>query len=203
MTTYRTIAATETDPDSPVTSTLVIAMSDNPTSIAEAADTAPPVQSSWHPFDQVFIGDGNTGVIYDFAVDGLVTEIDSPDFEVGFEYRFIADGLESDGAAIGVQLQAFLTTSAIFEILFSLSSGVIGGGVGFDFWISPPMTSRLHHMIEGIAVRNDNSTVQEIIGGAGGSNGVQTVTFIRIRSTQDNYSGGKVYMFRRRIDYAN
>lgn len=41
MATYRTIATSETIPDAPVTSTLMIALADNPTAIAEGATGAP------------------------------------------------------------------------------------------------------------------------------------------------------------------
>lgn len=202
MTTYRVIAATETDPDSPVTSTLVIALADNPTSIAEGAVTAPPNQSGWHPFDQLFIGDGNTGVIYDFAVDGLVGEVDSPDFEVGFEYRFIADGIDSDSGTIGIQILGFLTTDAVFESFLSLLSATLGTFVGYDFVISPPMTVRDFHMVQGIEILNINATAVEIIGGVDGV-APQTVTRVRHNMVTGNFSAGTIYMFRRRIDYAN
>lgn len=43
MTTYRTIASTETDADSPVTVQLMTALADNPTAIAEGASGAPRV----------------------------------------------------------------------------------------------------------------------------------------------------------------
>lgn len=44
MTTYRTIASTETDADSPVTVQLMAALADNPTAIAEGASGAPRVK---------------------------------------------------------------------------------------------------------------------------------------------------------------
>ena len=45
MTTYRTIASTETDADSPVTVQLMTALADNPNAIAEGASGAPRVVS--------------------------------------------------------------------------------------------------------------------------------------------------------------
>lgn len=41
MATYRSIAASETDPDSPVTSTLMVSLAENPTAIAEGSTDAP------------------------------------------------------------------------------------------------------------------------------------------------------------------
>ena len=46
MATYRTIAAGEVDADSPVTATLVSALAENPTAIAEGAAGAPRIQAS-------------------------------------------------------------------------------------------------------------------------------------------------------------
>ena len=46
MATYRAIAASEVDADSPVTSTLVSALAENPTAIAEGAAGAPRIQAS-------------------------------------------------------------------------------------------------------------------------------------------------------------
>lgn len=46
MASYRTIAASETDQDSPVTQTLMQALTDNPTAIAEGAAGAPKVETA-------------------------------------------------------------------------------------------------------------------------------------------------------------
>ena len=46
MATYRTIAASEVDADSPVTATLMEALAENPTAIAEGASGAPPIEDA-------------------------------------------------------------------------------------------------------------------------------------------------------------
>lgn len=46
MATYRAIASTETDPNSPVTSTLMVALAENPLAIAEGASGAPKIAVS-------------------------------------------------------------------------------------------------------------------------------------------------------------
>lgn len=59
------------DQDSPATETLLTAIRDN----INAAQ--------WNYYDD------STGVIYDFAVDGAVSVITTPDFEDGYDYAFI------------------------------------------------------------------------------------------------------------------
>jgi len=84
MTTYRSIASTETDPDSPVTATLMQALADNPTAISEGETGAPYLGAVGHPYTGVLVGDANTGILYNFAVDGPAASIQTPDFQVGY-----------------------------------------------------------------------------------------------------------------------
>ena len=57
MATWRTIASTEVDPDSPVTATLMEALADNPIAISERATGAPKVKGSLAGY-QVFTSSG-------------------------------------------------------------------------------------------------------------------------------------------------
>lgn len=60
MATYRTIAASEVDADSPVTATLMEALAENPTAIAEGASGAPPIEDA--ALDTTATTDGETWV---------------------------------------------------------------------------------------------------------------------------------------------
>lgn len=51
MTTYRTIASSETQPQAPVTSELMIALADNPTAIAEGSSGSPTMEVAWHELE--------------------------------------------------------------------------------------------------------------------------------------------------------
>ena len=88
MATYRTIAATETNPEAPLTSSLAKAWADNVLAIAEGDPTAPVNAYAWHPFNKVTVGDSNTGVIWSFAANGAVAAVTSPDFADGWDYGF-------------------------------------------------------------------------------------------------------------------
>ena len=73
MATYRAIAASEIDPDSPVTATLMEALTDNPTAIAEGASGDPRVavftrvDASTSDIDFTPPG-GTTGLVCDFSL---------------------------------------------------------------------------------------------------------------------------------------
>lgn len=60
-------------------------MRDNPVAIAEGATGAPVLSAAWHPYDMVNVGDGATGVIYDFAVNGAQASV-TVNFEDGYDY---------------------------------------------------------------------------------------------------------------------
>lgn len=93
MTTYVTIPDTDVDTDSPVTVPLMTALRDNQISIAEGGPDAVVNQAFWHPYDMEFVDDGNDGVIYDHGVDGALSTVTSPDFEDGYSYLFVFNGL--------------------------------------------------------------------------------------------------------------
>lgn len=68
------------------------ALRDNPIAMAEGAAGAPFLRH-WRPYDALAVGDGATGVIYDHATDGTVASVTSPDFEAGWDYRFVVEDL--------------------------------------------------------------------------------------------------------------
>jgi hypothetical protein len=71
-------------------STVVTALRDNPGAMAAGENGAPVVFAGWHPYNKVSIGDGETGLIYNSAVDGTQASVVTPDFEDGYEYRILA-----------------------------------------------------------------------------------------------------------------
>ena len=75
MTTWTTISNAAVAVGGIPSSTTVTALRDNPAAIAETSTGAPVVQAGWHPYDKVTVGDGKTGLIYDFAVNGLQANV--------------------------------------------------------------------------------------------------------------------------------
>lgn len=74
-------------------SSTVTALRDNPIAIAEGAKNAPINRAAWHYYNSETVGDGTTGLIYNSTVNGTVTEVLTPDFEDGYEYRLVISSL--------------------------------------------------------------------------------------------------------------
>lgn len=114
MADWTNITDTAVDPDAPLTSQLAYAWRDNPIAMGEGAAGAPYVHTGWHPYNGVFVGDGVDGVVYDFAVHGAVADVVSPDFDDGYEYRFIFDGVSGTLGAMNINLYG--ETSATYSV---------------------------------------------------------------------------------------
>lgn len=99
MATYRSIAATETDPQAPVTAALMKALDMNVDATAEGATGAPVLSATWHPFDMINVGDGATGLLYDRAVDAAAPTVTTPTFEDGYDYLIRLIGLAASSTA--------------------------------------------------------------------------------------------------------
>ena len=96
--------------------TTVQALRDNPIAIAEADSTALVNQTAWHPYNKVTNGDANDGKIYDFAVDGSLSTVVSPDFADGYEYSFRLDRLS----------HSFVSTALLRIELYNETAGSYG-----------------------------------------------------------------------------
>jgi hypothetical protein len=99
------------------------------------------VDAIWAPYN------GGTGVIYDFAVNGTVATVTSPDFEDGYEYAFIFDRVSgSSGAATNFLVNFWRETDGAYAGTQTLYTG----GPAADFsWISlyvkaPRVNSKFH-----------------------------------------------------------
>jgi hypothetical protein len=115
MTDYNLILDSECDPDAPLKSELAYRWRDNAIAMAEGSDDAPYPASAWHPYNGVFWGDGNDGKIYDFAVDGAVTNIVTPDFDDKFEYRLRFYGLSHAASAQDWRIEMYLETTGAYN----------------------------------------------------------------------------------------
>jgi hypothetical protein len=101
-----------------ITSSTGLALRDNPGAAMRGNTGAPYAAAGWHPFDGLAVGDGNDGVIYDFAVHGAVASVVSPDFEDGYEYLFIADALSSSASTTGFLVELYRETAASYAAAF-------------------------------------------------------------------------------------
>ena len=203
MTTWTTITNADVAVGGIPSSTTVTALRDNPLAIAESSNGAPVVFAGWHPVDKVSIGDGKTGLIYDFSVSGPVGNVTTANFEDGYEYRIFATDMSHNSASNQrLQVQAYMQTSAAYVTI--KDTGADGSGAQFgihaEFFL-PRIVSRSHFVL----VMGNAGTAFNA--GLDSNAGAYTITPQKILNARINFSsgsidGGKVYLFRRR-EYAS
>jgi hypothetical protein len=185
-------------------SATVTALRDNPVAIAGAASGAPIDVNSWHPVDKVTVGDGKTGLIYDHAVNGTLSTIETPDFEDGYEYRILASGLSHDNAsARTLRIQLYFEVSATYSSLYTTTNTASNSDFfDMDAEILLPRVSRWVHLARVMA--SITTSVQTTVNGASAaaSGNAEKVLRARLSFSAGSVDGGKVWLFRRR-EYAS
>lgn len=124
MTTFVPVPVSDRDQDSPVTQPLMTALYLNPFAIAEGStdeSNTPIVATGWHPYDKTVVGGTATGTFYDNATDGNVSSVETPDFEDGYEYAILFEGLS---AVVGtdLRLRAFRVATGSFGSYLDLGA---------------------------------------------------------------------------------
>lgn len=177
------------------------ALRDNPLAAFEGAVSAPIISAGWHPFDMITNGDGNTGVIYDFAVSGAVTSVISPNFVDGYEYRFLLLALSCSVSA-PLNLEWFRETSAGYSSPVAIVTVAITTNIfsGFVEAIRPRSTEKAffsnhRYFEESPAINN------QVINGASGMvvahATAQKILRLRISMQSGSFDAGKILMYRR------
>ena len=195
MADWLNITDTQVDPDAPLTSQLAYGWRDNVIAAREGAVNSPYEASGWHPYDGVTIGDGATGIIYDFAVHGAVASVTTPDFEDGYEYRLDFDGVGPGGTELRVRL--YRETSAAWSGI-SVITGASSYNITGSLDIRDPRRSLR-------ACRVDTSFYNAAPGGGSvaASSWVSLTTAQKVLRAQVyqvstyNFSAGKIRMMRR------
>jgi hypothetical protein len=172
-------------------------MRDNLLAALEGSTGAPIVEAGWHPYDIASAGDGATGEIWSFATDGSATEIASPVFEDGFEYRFLCDNLGGGAGSTAISIEAYRQTSGAWSGVYEISASV-GNPRNVIATITQPMTAAKAHIIDFVV---SGSVSANAIGSVGGvlpcyvsHASSQKVNYIRFVGS---FSTGAVYMQRR------
>lgn len=202
MTTYQAITNGQIDQNSPLTQDLMTLIRDNPIAMLEGATDAPYNQAYWHPYDGVTVGDGNSGIYYNFADDGSVATVDTPTFENGYEYLIL-------GVGVGQDSGAFPSLGCLFNIngIGYTSSGTVissvGSTAGVDFRIELPGVRRnrkFHighaHATEGTAAWGTETVNGVTLTLAGNSSSV--VDNVRLSWSAGSVDAGTLYLLRRK-----
>ena len=206
MTTWTTISNAAVAVGAIPSSSVVTALRDNPSAVAESSSGAPIIASSWHPYDKVSVGDGKTGLIYDHAVTGTVPSVVTPDFVDGYEYRILALDLRHNAALIGtdrrLQIEAFKQTDAAYRLIRQSDQGVNNQDFGFHAEFYFPRLASTAHFVMTMSYRNGSFSGGIDVTSAMYDEPAQKILRARISFTGDSIAAGKIYMFRRR-EYAS
>jgi hypothetical protein len=162
--------------------------------------------SGWHPVDKVSTGDGETGLIYDFAVNGVVSSVVTPNFVDGYDYRIVAHGLSHNSGVNGLNISFFLETDATLSQVQQIGDEGTTSLWGFDMEMLLPRIPKTNHMARISAYVGSSVSTISTIGVFDAT--VQKVLYasIRFRTSGGSFGAGidagKVWMFRRR-EYAS
>lgn len=198
MTTYDESAVSNTviAHKKPITLQQGRALRDNPIAISEAATGAPVVVAGWHPYDMVKIGDGATGLIYDFAVSGAVASVETPVFDDGFEYAIRVVGISSTANAATLVIDLYKEADASYQNVYTSVADIGSSANLVDGWIEvrcPRLPKRVHAIeffvsinitaLAGIAPMYDAT--------------VQAISKARVSFSVGNIDAGRIYLYRR------
>lgn len=181
-------------------SSTVTALRDNPGAMGAAENGAPIVFAGWHPHDKVTVGDGADGLIYDFAIDGAVATIETPDFEDGYEYRIIGRGLShNDGSDRSFELELLGATSGVYADFFRTSTANASITLDIDAEILTPRLSLARHIGKLVSSRAQLSLSAV---GVATMSVTEKVSKARFNLAAGSFDAGRVYFLRRR-DYTS
>ena len=205
MTSYNAIVNGEIDANSPLTADLMSKLRDNPLSIGESATGAPVNQVGWHPYNNTLNGT-NTGLFYDQAVNGTVANVVSPDFVDGYEYMFLFNGMSVSTNPVQFQVELYKATSAAYSPTIALTAATLSGGSNYPTGkLEIPFARRslfAHVVTASLSVGGISDSAVSVTSYAGAVTHITQQPLLRARFSfsSGNINGGKIYMYRRRID---
>lgn len=197
MTAYVGPPLTTIDQGSPLTQPVMVAFRDDPIAISEGSPGSPVARTGWHPYDMLNVGDGADGEIYDFAVDGAVSSIETPAFADGYEYILYINGLTPAGATDTMTIHGYRETDAAYGIYDT--SATMGSNTHYgNCQFSLPRQLRTSHAADlnlyGITPTNLFSGADACLYDAT----LQKISKAKITISASTFSAGKAHLYRRR-----
>jgi hypothetical protein len=204
MTTWTTISNAAVAVGAIPSSSIVTALRDNPSAVAESSSGAPVMVSGWHPVDKVSIGDSKTGLIYDHAVTGTVASVVTPDFVDGYEYRIVALDLYHNDTINErrLQVEAFKETDAAYRLIRQSDQGSSSSPFGYHAEFYFPRIASQSHLVMTMNYRAGAFSSAFDATSAMYDPPAQKILRARVSFTGGSIVGGKVWFFRRR-EYAS
>ena len=200
MTTWTSISNASVGVGGIPSSTTMTALRDNSAAMAEAATGAPAIFAGWHPVDKLTVGDGKTGIIYDFTNNGTVAEVVTPAFEDGYEYKIIAHGLQhNDSTTRRLTIEAQKNGSSGQIVQTSPAGSGTLFGIVAEFHM--PRVSNFAHLVScsghyGVTFANLDQSSTSYDSPAG------KIDRAKIVFTVGSIVAGRIWLFRRR-EYAS
>ena len=138
---------------------------------------------------------------YDFAIDGLVTTITTPDFADGYEYQIIGDRFDHDqGTSRSLTVSQYLETNAGYgSAIVSGTIGISNDDTSIILTIIAPRSIGTRHFIKSLfsVTTVDSSSDTESILTEYNST-AQKILRVRIAlSASGNFSAGTLNLYRR------
>jgi hypothetical protein len=187
MASYTNIDPNTLLPGEPWTSAKALASFENPQAIAEGAATSPVNAAGWHPYNLLVAGGAQTGIIYDFAVNGAVATVTSPDFVNGYEYRFVFHGMAITLGTSPISAGMKRSTDDTFPVTATVSLGNLTTAPSSGYFELP-----LCRLSNRYAVASPQLTTLDL----GVAARVKGVRF----TLSTTLTAGRIYM-QRRLDY--
>jgi len=199
MTTWTSISNASVGVGGIPSSTTMTALRDNPAAMAEAASGAPAIAAGWHPVDKLTVGDGKTGLIYDFVNNGTVAEVVTPLFEDGYEYKIVASQLRhNDGTTRRLTIEGLFGGS--YRQIVQTAASSSSFGIVAEFHMPRIVTS--YHIVSCLGytgstfVHMDQSSTSYI------GTPAAKMDRAKIIFTVGSIVDGRIWFFRRR-EYAS
>ena len=202
--TYRPIASTETDPDSPVTATLMVALAENHLAVTQLESTAideGEVNGAQFYQHALVTTPGDTDAkIYDQAIDGTVATVQfnlGTDKLLSFEYEIVFIKV-SPSATNSTQFRFFKETSAAWTAWQTLglqNANLTQFNSGKTRFSILPESAIIHGSSE--SARNDATNITPYLASTWDMTAVQNVTLCEIRFLTGNIDAGQIYAYKR------
>ena len=214
MTTWTTIVNAAVNVGGIPASSTVTAFRDNPIAIAEQSSGSPVLFAGWQAYDKVSNGDAARGLLWDFAVSGTRTSVETPNFEDGWEYRIVAIGISATTSGGQGRVEIYGETSAAWDGFLAFGSMAAGDFSSFDAeFLLPRLVKNAHHArsnggfvtAAGVWTEAITPGVATVPNATKYFATAQKVLKVRVligSAPGNSLDAGKVYLFRRR-EYAS
>lgn len=204
MTEYVAIPDSDLEVDDGIKSEHALAWNNNLLAVNEMDPTA--LAAGVAPAGPWLVDDGagGYGPYYDFDVDGSETNVISPDFGAGYDYRIVGQNMSQDGAG-NPPLQAswYLDNAAVYTSALSVTGGVAPTTkVQLDLSIGLPFRTSQAHFYSVLAAARATGDAHINLGQVEanyiGRLTADKISRLKLSFVGANFGGGKVWLFKRK-----